>query len=85
MALDPQLVNCFVHLPIQENLVFPLDFQSIAEAQAQDAELLQLVQTKPQQYVQHMFANETQLYCYVKDENSSLKIYLPKYQLYQYT
>jgi transposase InsO family protein len=77
MADDPQLLNCFVHLPIHENLVFNLDFQSIAEAQAQDAELTELRQSKPQQYVQHTFADDIQLYCYVKDADAALKIYLP--------
>ncbi|CAJ1961137.1 unnamed protein product [Cylindrotheca closterium] len=77
MATDLQLLNCFVHLPVQDSLPFVLDFKSIADAQTQDAELTELTQTKPQQYVQHTFAQDTQVYCYVRDANSPLKIYLP--------
>jgi len=77
MATDSQLLNCFVHLPIQESLPFQLDFQSIAEAQAQDAELADLRQSKPEKYVQHTFSNDTQVYCYLKEPDAPLKIYLP--------
>jgi len=74
VATDSQLLNCFVHLPVQDSLPFILDFKSIADAQAQDAELAELKQTKPQQYVQHTFAQDTQVYCYVRDANSPLKL-----------
>ena len=49
MATNSQLLNCFLHLPVQDSLPFQLDFKSIAEAQAQDAELTELKQSKPQQ------------------------------------
>lgn len=77
MATDSQLVNCFLHLPVQDSLPFRLDFKSIAEAQAQDAELTELKQSHPNQYVNHTFAEDTQVCCYVKDANASIKVYLP--------
>ena len=74
---DSQLLNCFLHLPVQDSLPFRVDFKTIVEAQLQDAELTQLKQTKPQQYVLHTFAEDTQVCCILKDANAALKIYLP--------
>jgi hypothetical protein len=38
---DPDLLDCFVHLPDQHSVPFNMDFQMLAEAQVRDAVLLQ--------------------------------------------
>jgi hypothetical protein len=43
---DYELLDCFVHLPDQHEVPFLMDSQKIAEAQAQDAVLLQQVSSK---------------------------------------
>ena len=78
MAIDdPDLVDCFVHLPAQQGHEFVLDYETIANAQAQDAELQNLVQKYPQRYVQQLLAPNLQVYCYIPNPNDSWKIYLP--------
>ena len=77
VANDPQLLNCFVHLPVQDSLPFVIDYTTIADAQSRDAGLQQLRQQHPQQYVQHALAPDTQVYCYVKNPDANWKIYLP--------
>ena len=66
-----------MHLPVQDSLPFVIDYKGIAEAQARDAELQELRQKYPQKYTQHTLAPDTQVYCYVRDPESPIKIYLP--------
>jgi hypothetical protein len=44
---DPDLRDCFVHLPDQQGVPFQMDYRTIAQAQSQDAALLQQSQSQP--------------------------------------
>jgi transposase InsO family protein len=74
---DPVLLECFVHLPDQNNVPFQMDYQTIAEAQAQDAVLLQQARAKPFQVRQRLLAPGIQVYCYSAIPGGPWKIYLP--------
>lgn len=78
MAIDdPQLLECFVHLPHDAGIPFVLGYDTIAAAQERDAELLEFAQTNPTTYVRQLLAPNTQVYCYIPAENAPWKIYLP--------
>jgi RNase H-like domain found in reverse transcriptase len=62
---DPDLLDCFVHLPDQQDVPFQMDYQTIAQAQAQDNELLQQLQTQPYN-MQQRFWHQT-LMCTATD------------------
>jgi hypothetical protein len=62
---DDDLLDCFVHLPGQQNVPFQMDYQTIAAAQAQDAALLQHAQKEPTCVGQQLLAPNVQVYCYV--------------------
>ena len=74
---DNQLIDCFVHLPDQAGIPFVLDYETIATAQAGDAQLQQLAAQHPARYVQQMLAPNRPVYCYIKEINAPWKIYLP--------
>ena len=78
MATDENdLLDCFVNLPDQSGIPFVLDYETISQAQTQDAELLELAARYPQKYVQQVLAPDTQVYCYISEPNAPWKIYLP--------
>jgi hypothetical protein len=78
MAIDdPSLLDYFVHLPEQAGLPSVLTYENIAEAQAQDAELLQFVANEPNKLVPQMLAPNISVYCYIRQPNGPWKIYLP--------
>jgi hypothetical protein len=58
---DPDLVDCFVHLPVQQEAPFQMDFQTIAEAEVQDAALLQRAQSQPLRVQQRLLAPGTRI------------------------
>jgi hypothetical protein len=74
---NPDLLDCFVHLPDQQGVPFQMDYHKIAEAQLQDAALLQQAQSQPQRVQQRLLAAGTQLYCYIATPCGPWKIYLP--------
>jgi transposase InsO family protein len=78
---DDNLLDCFVHLPGQQNIPFRMDYQSIAAAQAQDAALIQHAQKDPTRIGQQLLAPNTQVYCYTSHPGEPWKIYLPTNQL----
>lgn len=45
---DDDLIDCFVHLPVAENISFVLDYRTIANAQPGDVQLQRLRQAKPE-------------------------------------
>jgi transposase InsO family protein len=78
MAIDDDdLLDCFVHLPGQQNIPFRMDYQTIAEAQAQDAALLQHAEKEPTKIGQQLLAPNVHVYCYVPQPGAPWKIYLP--------
>ena len=78
MAIDdPQLLDCFVHLPHDAGIPFVLGYDTIAAAQQRDADLLELAQQHPTTYVRQLLAPNTQVYCYIPAANAPWKIYLP--------
>jgi transposase InsO family protein len=78
MAIDDDdLLDCFVHLPGQQNIPFQMDYQTIAEAQAQDTALLQHAEKEPTKVGQQLLAPNVHVYCYVPQPGASWKIYLP--------
>jgi hypothetical protein len=74
---DPDLLDCFVHLPVQQEAPFQMDFQTIADGQVQDAALLQHAQSQPLRVQQRLLVPGTQVYCYVMTPGGPWKIYLP--------
>jgi hypothetical protein len=58
------LLDCFIHLPAQQGIPFQMDFQTISDAQLQDAALLQEAQVNPCKFSQQMLAPNIQVYCY---------------------
>jgi transposase InsO family protein len=74
---DPELLDCFVHLPDQHEIPFQMDYQTIAEAQVQDAVLLQQAQAKPLQVQRRLLAPGIHVYCYIATPGGQWKIYLP--------
>ena len=78
MAIDDDdLLDCFVHLPASEGVPFVLDYNTIRDAQAGDARLQHLRQTKPNQFGEMLLAPNTRLWCYAPPNHAEWKIYLP--------
>jgi hypothetical protein len=79
MAIDEDdLLDCFLNLPASEGVPsFVLDYKTISKAQAEDAPLVRLRETKPQWFAQQLLAPETQVVCYMPTDNAPWKIYLP--------
>jgi transposase InsO family protein len=74
---EPELLDCFVHLPDQQNVPFQMDYPTIAETQLQDAVLLQQAQATPQKVQRRLLAPGTLVYCYITTPGGPWKIYLP--------
>jgi hypothetical protein len=78
MAIDDDdLLDCFIHLPAQQVIPFQMDFQTISDAQLQDAALLQEAQVNPGKFSQQMLAPDIQVYRYMPQPGGAWKIYLP--------
>jgi Integrase zinc binding domain len=73
LALENNLIDCFIHLPPLENIPFILTYANITQAQPGDAQLQQLHAQKPNQYIQKL-----SLWCYQKAHNKPWCIYLPR-------
>jgi hypothetical protein len=69
-ALEHDLVDCFLHLPILENIPFILMYANIAQAQPGDAQLQLLHTQKPNQYIQKLLAPNLSLWCYQKAQST---------------
>jgi hypothetical protein len=75
MAIDdPSLLDCFLHLPDQAGVPFVLTNENIANAQAQDAELLHFVANEPNKSVSQMLAPNILVYGYIRQPNEPWKI-----------
>jgi transposase InsO family protein len=78
MAIDDaDLCDCFVHLPDQYGVPFRMDFDTIAQAQAQDAALLAQAQTEPLRIRRRLRAPGIHIYCYSAVPGGPEKIILP--------
>jgi transposase InsO family protein len=78
MAIDDDnLLDCFIHLPQSEDIPFVLDYNTIRAAQAGDARLAVLRQTKPASFVEQLLAPNVSVTCYIPEPNAPWKIYLP--------
>jgi RNase H-like domain found in reverse transcriptase/Integrase zinc binding domain/Reverse transcriptase (RNA-dependent DNA polymerase) len=79
MAIDDDdLLDCFVHLPGQQGIPFRMDYQAIAAAQEQDADLLQRAQKEPTFIGRQQLApTNVQVFCYIPFPGAEWKIYLP--------
>lgn len=78
MATDePDLRDCFVHLPVQQGNPFVADYENIARAQDRDADLQALARQHPEHYVQHLLAPDVNVWCYIREPQVPWKIYLP--------
>jgi Integrase zinc binding domain len=78
LALENDLIDCFLHLPLSENIPFILTYANIAQAQPGDAQLQLLRAQKPNQYTQKLLAPNLSLWCYQKAQNQPWRIYLPQ-------
>ena len=74
---DDDLLDCFINLPVQQNVPFRMDFQTIAEAQLQDAALLEHNRTDPTKVKRQLKAPDTPVYTCAESIGGSWKIYLP--------
>jgi hypothetical protein len=52
LTAEDDLKDCFLHLPMLENIPFVLSYETIAQVQPGDAQLQQLCIQKPNQFVQ---------------------------------
>jgi hypothetical protein len=77
-ALENGLIDCFIHLPLSENIPFILTYANIAQAQPGDTQLQQLCAQKPNQYIQKLLASNLSLWCNQKAHNKPWHIYLPR-------
>jgi Integrase zinc binding domain len=78
LAMEHDLINCFLHLPMSENIPFILTYANIAQAQPGDAQLQLLRAQKPNQYTQKVLAPNLSLWCYQKAQDQPWHIYLPQ-------
>lgn len=75
---DSDLLDCFVHLPLAEDVPFEMDYRTIAASQARDADLLDRLQNKPNRYVRKQLAHDVNLICHIPDANQDQwKICIP--------
>ena len=78
MAMDdPNLIDCFVNLPLPDGACFVLNYNSISDAQSRDAELQNLAARFPTKYVRQLLAPNTLVFCYIANPNEPWKVYLP--------
>jgi hypothetical protein len=77
LADDDDLLDCFVHLPATEHIPFVLDYQTIAQAQAGDAQLPLLRNQQPNKFTEQLLAPNTRVWCYTAEPNKPWRIYLP--------
>jgi Integrase zinc binding domain len=78
LALDNDLIDCFLHLPMSENIPFILKYANIAQAQPGDAQLQLLRAQKPNLYIRKLLAPNLSLWCYQKAQDQTWHIYLPQ-------
>ncbi|KAG7346017.1 reverse transcriptase RNA-dependent DNA polymerase [Nitzschia inconspicua] len=74
---DPDLCDCFVHLPDQQDVPFQLDYKTIAEAQSRDAALQAEAQSQPMRIQKKLLAPGTEVFCHAQTIGGPWKIYLP--------
>ncbi|KAG7361664.1 reverse transcriptase RNA-dependent DNA polymerase [Nitzschia inconspicua] len=74
---DPDLLDCFVHLPAQQDVPFLMDYQTIAEAQARDAALTAEARSQPLKIQKKLLAPNTEVFCHAQVIGGPWKIYLP--------
>ncbi|KAG7366313.1 hypothetical protein IV203_028983 [Nitzschia inconspicua] len=63
---DPDLLDCFVHLPAQQDVPFLMDYCTIAEAQARDAALTADAQAQPLKIQKKLLAPNTEVFCHMQ-------------------
>ncbi|KAG7355485.1 reverse transcriptase RNA-dependent DNA polymerase [Nitzschia inconspicua] len=63
---DPDLLDCFVHLPAQQDVPFLMDYQTIAEAQARDAALTAEARSQPLKIQKKLLAPNTEVFCHAQ-------------------
>jgi hypothetical protein len=76
LALENDLIDCFLHFPLLENIPFILTYANIAQAQPGDTQLQTLRAQKPNQYIQKLLAPNLSLWCYQKAHKQPWRIYL---------
>jgi Integrase zinc binding domain len=78
LVLDNDLIDCFLHLPMLENIPFILTYANIAQAQPGDAQLQLLRAQMPNRYIHKLLAPNLSLWCYQKAQDQPWRIYLPQ-------
>ena len=73
---DPDLLDCFVHLPVQTGQPFVLDYETIADAQQRDASLQAALATKPNQFGLRRLTPDLDLICHTPTQGN-WKVCLP--------
>ena len=77
MAIDNDILNCFVHLPPQEGHQFVLQYERIAQEQVRDAVLTQARNANPQRFQQLELSPGVNLWCFRRNHEDKWTIYLP--------
>ena len=78
MAIDDDdLLDCFIHLPGDQEVPFVLNYQTIRDAQVKDARLVALQQAKPKSYADQLLGPDTTVTCYIPEPGAPWRIYLP--------
>jgi Integrase zinc binding domain len=78
LAAEDDLIDCFLYLPMLENIPFVLSYETIAQVQPGDAQLQQLCEKKPNKFIQQLLAPNTTLWCYQATQDKLWRIYLPE-------
>ena len=69
------MLECFLNYPaVTEEHPFALDYQTIAEAQINDAALLQSLASKPNQFGRFLMNQEANIICHIPGPNQPFKI-----------
>jgi Integrase zinc binding domain len=76
--MEHDLIDCFLHLLMSENIPFIHAYANIAQAQPGDTQLQILHAQKPNQYTQKILAPNLSLWCYQKTQDQPWRIYLPQ-------
>ena len=75
---DQDMLECFLNYPaVDEQHPFALDYDTIAQAQNEDAALLQSLASKPNQFGRFQMSDNANLICYIPGPDLPVKICIP--------
>jgi Integrase zinc binding domain len=78
LAAEDDLIDCFLYLPMLENIPFVPSYETITQVQPGDAQLQQLREKQPIKFIQRLLAPNTILWCHQATQDKPWRIYLPE-------